>query len=331
MTRTTQLAIALAGICICATPARAWHTQLTEELELDLETHIAAGYGVVVLEGESTTVTHEPYLRMGRLRSRLALEGAGWAMFQVDIAGGQPRLLDAVAALTPTEHLTLRVGQFKAPLSADFLVPLPNHPLTTRPILVRHVPRRRLGVDATARIPIGRVRLDLELGLFAQEETPDIDGGKLLTARAGLLLAEGLRLHVGYGQLVLSGNSANPTTGSRPMPYDRLIDAAVVFEDEHVTAHAEGLFVLDGPDHHSCWGATAMIGYSFGDRNGDFAAQPVLAYDIWHGSHEVEHRPGGALNFYFAASHVVLRLDYEASIREGQVGHGVMLEIQMSF
>jgi hypothetical protein len=329
MSRSFTWAAAVAlGLWSIASGARAWDTQLTDEVRLDLRANMATGYVVTV--GPDGETEHRPYLRMGRLRTQLELDGAGWTMLQVDIAGGQPRILDAVAALTPTEDFTIRFGKFKVPISADFLIPLPTYPLTARPQLTRHAPRRRLGVDARGRLSLGSARLDLDLGLFAQNQSIDTDGGKLLAARAALWFSHGLGLHVGYGQLVFSNNEINPTTGGRPEPYDRLLDLAVVYEDEHVLTHFEGLMVFDGPDHEMHWGAAAMIGYTFGDRAGPLAVQPVLNYDFWSGAHERGHRMGGALNFQLAASRVILRLDYEATFRQEQVGHAVMFEIQMS-
>jgi hypothetical protein len=329
VSRSFTAAALVLGLWSVASGVRAWDTELSDDVRLDLRVNTAMGYAVTVdPEGE---IEHRPYLRMGRLRTQLTLDGAGWTMLQVDIAGGEPRVLDALAALTPTEDFTIRFGRFKVPIGADFLIPLPNHPLTARPYLTRHVPRRRLGVDARGRLNLGSMRLDLDLGLFAENETIDSDGGKLLAGRAALWLSHGLGVHVGYGKLVFSNNAINPATGGRPEPFDQLLDLAVMYEDEHVLTHVEALMAFDGPDHELHWGATAMIGYTFGDRAGPFAVQPVLNYDLWRGVDETVHRAGGALNFQLAASRVILRLDYEAGFHQESVGHSAMFEIQMSF
>ncbi len=240
-------------------------------------------------------------------------------------------MLDAVAALTPSHDLTIRFGRFKVPISADFLIPLPNHPLTSRPLLVRHAPRRRLGADANARFRMGPARLDLNLGLFAENQTVHTDHGKLLAARAALTWGHAFGVHVGYGQIVFSDNEVNPATGGRPEPYDHVLDLALTYEDEHILSHVEALMVFDGPNHARCWGATTMAGYTFGDREGPLAVQPVLSYDLWRGALETEHRMGGGLNLQLAASRVILRLDYEAVLREERLGHATMFEVQVSF
>lgn len=335
----------LVGGLLFASPAAAWRASLTEDLSLDLEIHVAGGYAVVVLppgeaeggggpDGDAEAapeVGGSPYMRMARIRSRLTLDGIGWAKVQVEARSGHPELLDAVVALTPIDELTIRVGQFKTPVSADFLVPLPNHPLTTRPLLVRHVPRRRVGIDVTARIPIGRMRLDLEVGLFGQEDAPFEGQGKLFTGRIGLRVAEGLRFHLAYAEHLLQDSDMNPGVGLPPAREGGVVDAAIIFENERVTLHAESVVVLQREEGHLPWGLTGMVGYSFGDRQGSFAIQPVFAYDLWRDADSIEHRFTTALNFYFAQSHAIIRLNYEAALRDGAVGHAVMIEAQISF
>ena len=276
----------------------------------------AAGWSVTTGEGEWT---HGPTLRLARVAVRGRAQGLGSAFVQLDGAGGQARLLDAVVQLEPTSGLTLRAGRFKAPVSAEFLIPAPQQPMIRRALLSRLVLRRAPGAELVASFGPEETRLGLHAGLFAPG-LPD-DKGVTAVGRIGIETDVGVGLHAAVAHDLHDDGAEQPPDGEQRPSRRTQMDLALTFERWGFTAHLEGLVVLDVTTTRREGGALILIARRFDDL------EPVLAWDGLVAEGDSRQRLTPALNWYLRGHALMARLNYELTY-DGPTEHAVLVELQ---
>lgn len=283
-----------------------------------------------------------------RIKSQATWNDVGSLKIQVGGASGTVVLKDMVTTLSIADPVHFRIGRFKAPISAEYLISSGDLIMVDRALLRGLIPGRRVGGDVRLMLgddEEGQVAFTGELGLFNPVNRGFANPqGQLLTARALLELGFGLDIHASYGQVVFADNTttSNQAQPGRPEPFNQTADVALQYNQGRVNAHAEALAVLDaaGTDE------TPLAFYShFGYRIGAEDAinvEPMVGYDYVSDEpaitqvggmatriYQETHRMTVGANLYWLDSHLVSTLNYRLETR-GDVGHAAFLQLQAS-
>lgn len=331
----------IAGVAV-PTSARAYRILDEDNLQLDLQGWAQAGYAIGNAPGEDA-VQHAPYLGLARLAAGATHVRWGRAFVQVEALSGTVRLLDAFADVTPVPEVTLRVGRFKAPTSADFLIGAPYTAFVSRSLLVERgfVQRRMLGAEIAGRATVGCATLSLQLGWFQPESAqrdllPDGEGN-FFSARALVETTGGWGFHLAFMELVLADNDAvapaepPDAMAVRPVEMNRQLDGAVWLKRDGWTAYVEGVLVLDAQEDDVPFAFYAMVLRSFDLTGTTFALEPGVRYDLARRDGRTLHRATAGLTFYLVGDFLNASLNYELLVDDDRVGNTGYAQLQAGF
>lgn len=164
----------------------------------------------------------------------------GGAHVLLDGARGSVSMLDAWAELTATEHLTLRVGQFKLPTSQELLDSAAALPFRRRMAPLALVATRIPGAELAHRRALGDVATDVRIGAFVPEPG---ENAAWLAGRARFDHSSGVGLHIGFGQRI--GDEA-PNSFPESFVQDGVIDVALMLRRGDWWVHVESIIGYDG-------------------------------------------------------------------------------------
>ena len=333
-----------------STPLPAHERFSDEEVTVDLQGWMQAGYAIV----EGGDPPHGTYVKLARLKGSVSYGRWGWGVLQIGHKNEKMRLLDLVAAIEPTEGLSLRFGKFKAASSLEYLISAPRHPFVNRALLVGLTQRRLIGAEIGVQRHFERMEAALRAGWFETPatlaETLGEEKGKFLNLRGRLAFPSGITLHAAYLDFLLARNappsgedapeggemngtpsdSGNET--ARPLPYDRQLDAAIAFEKDGWRAFAEGMLVLDGPA-----GSTPIAFYLMALRmiplpHVPFTLEPGVRYEIFRPETDVwTHRITAGLTWHLHGDRLYVRTNYEMSRSKGSNEAAGYLQLQAGF
>lgn len=231
------------------------------------------------------------------------------------------RMLDAEAWVEMAPSVRLRIGQFKVPVSAEFLIGLPKIIFVRRARTFDLIPRRRVGAEVDWTPELGGWRLDARLGAWnprnqqVEDDAGTLLGGRLAASRGAWMLHLGGAGHIG------------PATddGARLVPYNAPVDAAVRYDDGTWSALAEGLIILDAEADDLPFAAHAQLARRIADW------QPAVAWDTARLASGLEHRAQLALNLRFAQGAILLTTQYSLVNVDAGTGHEGALQLKAAF
>jgi hypothetical protein len=270
----------------------------------------------------------------GRINARAKQHRLGQAFVQIE-AGNDLSLLDVIVDINLGSPVGVRLGQFKTPVSREFLIGLPRLQTFDRARLTRVAPRRRAGVDVYGDFDFDGWWLRADAGLYNPTGALDLsDSGQLMAERIDVGFDFGLSFHLAYAQHVL-GENFDPMTSGPITRYDRLIDAAIVFEHDGFNALAEGVYSADGPGDTEPLGAYLLFAYLFGtDEPGEgFGYEPAVGADwVDYDEGTVFKRVMGTFNWLINGRKLQASVGYSAEqTSDEDVGHVAALQMQGAF
>jgi len=302
----------ISAALLLASAAAAAEVSAPSPSELQVHAWASGGYRMHSEQAEDSGF----YVGMARL---VANYEHGWqrserphavhTFLQVEAASGSVDLLDARLDYQPAPWLRLRAGRFKAPVSADYLVPATKMLLAERAMLVDLAPRRLIGAEAAVQAG----KLGAEVALFEWDED-------LLTVGEAHYSSGPVALHAAAGQR--SGETN-----------DTRLDAAVVLHPGRWEAHAEALAVLDGGAVPAV-GAFASAGYRFGDpatEEDALAVEPLVALDLRSEDGGQDWAGTGAVDIFWDGWHLVQTLSYTHAVADGVPDHVLTAQLRGGF
>ena len=338
--RRSSLVLLVAALAhlVHAPPADA--ATLFEEEELTLE---IGGLGEVGLAyEESEAARHEGLgtdVRMARLKADARWRDLGGFKLQIDGKSGSVELLDLVAELTPAEWLALRAGRFKVPVSREYMIGAPDMRFSNRALVRRLAPGRAVGAQLGFEGAVGELEAEFSASLFEPGGLDLLENeGELFVSRLLVEFPHHLEFHAAYAEHVLGDNRvADPEAASETMrvfPFDRQLDAALGYHDEHWHLLVEGFTSLDPPGDQPPWAAHGSLSYRF--PVADFALEPALAYDFLERHQERIHRGAAALNAYWLDTNLMTTIEYEGEVASPEaasqeVAHTLSVLLQAGF
>lgn len=274
-----------------------------EPPEVALHAFVRAGAELALAPGEPASSAAA--LEMARLKVAVSTSHLG-ATLQLE-AADTPRLLDAVAHIRPVPWLTVRAGQFKTPVSADFLVPAPRMRTPTRAWIVQAVPRRELGISARAAVADVAT---VELGVFDPVSALDVSGpGVRPVLAANVELPGHVAVHAAATTWI---RPAETDLAAEHRPgWDHVVDGAVAWHPPHSELSVEGLLAhrVDGDGLDG--GITALAAHTF--PLGTLGIEVAGAWDTASFHRELAHRLTAAVNLHVDGWRLVARASWEAS------------------
>lgn len=257
-----------------------------------------------------------------RLRAKAEQPGAGGAVVQLQGNRNSVQLLDLVLRADLASTVDLRIGRFKTPVSAEFLIPLPALVFARRGLVADLALRRLDGAQLRWRPTAGAYRVDVRVGAFNPAgAVPEDDAGVVLAGRVAITRG-GLTLHLGGAEHVGADGSA----AGGPLPLDRQLDAAVLWSDALWSVHLEGVAALDADTAQTPFAAYAHVARRFG------AWQPTLGYDLLQpgASDTLTHRVQVALNRQLAGDALIATLHYGLTHADATAHEGIA-QLQATF
>jgi hypothetical protein len=333
--------IALAtGTCLLASRTASGLTIAEEEDAYELQLGLLGQAEVGVQKtGESTPIDYGYSVSQARLDGRGIWSDVGTVRLQVDAADGTVRLLDAAVELTVADPVRFRIGQFKTPISAEFLIGIGDLIMIDRALLRSLVPDRRVGGEVRVELGDARegdVAFSGQLGLFNPVNRDFADPqGQLLTARGLVEFGFGLDIHAAYGQLIFADNdvTGNPTQPGLPEPFNQTADFALQYDEGRINAHAEALAIFDAVGTSDTIASFySHFGYRVG-AEGAIQVEPLIGYDYVSRdptpgvNYSSTHRLTLGANLYWLGSNLVSTFNYRLETR-GEVGHAAYLQLQ---
>ncbi len=329
--------------------AAAYDLLVAEDSVIRLNGWMQAGYAFTAPGDQPDT--QGTYIGMARLKGAVTDSRWGRGIVQIEQREETMQLLDLLAEIRPVRGLALRFGKFKTFSSLEYLIPAPDHPFVNRALLVSLAQKRLTGVAIEMQRNLGWGKAALQGGWFdapsdLSEELGD-DDGKFLNLRGKLALSQGITLHAAYLDFLLATNETQaPSTDdgatggdtqgegeanpSRPLTYDRQLDAGFSYQQDGWTAFAEGMVVLDGPEKTTPVGLYLMALKSFPIDT--FALEPGVRYDLLRDETQVwTHRVTTGLTWYVKGALLYATTNYELSFTEGTKGHALYLQVQAGF
>lgn len=290
---------------------------------------------LVVQDADDTVDTVGLKLLAARLNARAVQHQLGEVFFQLDATNDVP-VLDLIVDINFGSPVGLKLGKFKTPVSREFLMPLGKLPTIDRARLTSLAPRRAAGLDLYADFDLDGWWLRADTGLY------NPTGSSLGLAQSGMLAAErldigfdfGLSVHVAYAQHVL-GDNEDLLTGAPLVRYDRLVDAALVFERAGLRTLVEGVYAADGPGATEPLGAYALVAYLFGsaDGGGEFGYEPAVGADwVDYDEGSVFRSITATFNWLINGRKLQASLGYSAEqTSDEDLGHVAALQFQGTF
>jgi opacity protein-like surface antigen len=258
----------------------------------------------------------------GRLAAKAQWPDAGGGFLQLHGTDREVRLLDAEAWMHLTSDIRLRLGQFKTPVSAEFLVGYTRLVFIRRAWTVGIAPRRRVGaeLDWTREVG-GGWTLDVRAGAWNPRERQVSEAAGALLGGRVALMKDAWTVHLG------GAGHVGPATveGERVVPNNGPVLAAVLFDDGVWRSIVEGVVAVDAEADDAPFGVHAELARRLGDW------QPAIGWDTARRIADVEHRAQVALNRYAASDHLMLTLQYTASLLEAGTGHEGAVQLQAAF
>lgn len=290
-----------------------------------IELHGWAEAGVSVAMGAEEDAVPQVAIDMARMQLRYDDRHYG-GMIQISAAGGNVRLLDAVARLgAKGDGLSLQAGLFKTPLSLDFGIPAPKMVLPHRPWLVGAGTTRELGVQGRLRGSAGTVWL----GLYDPVSDLTVTGRGVRTVVAGEApVSERVLLHAGASTWV-HGRGAPDILGEDAPEWDHMADLGVRYDHAGTVVAVEGLasHQADGP----LWQAGASVWAAHRFPVGGVELEPAAAWETATFTGEVHHRATSVLNLHESDWNLVASLSWDVVLTEGPTAHIVRTQLQTGF
>lgn len=233
-----------------------------------------------------------------RLKVGANWEDRGRYFMQLGAESGTAQLLDARVTLVPLEGVDVQLGQFKMPVSAEYMTSAADLLFSRRAALNSVVARRALGSQVVV-TPLRTDDLTVEFngGLFTPGTPPGVEPRVgAAVGRVHMEVAERFGIHAAYLEHVL-GDNLNPATEERIHPNNGQLDLAFRFDDGPWRALIETLYIFDGPDGAQFFGVHLNGAHRF--RSGDMEFEPALAYDYLDRDGQGLHRATAGLNVYW--------------------------------
>lgn len=216
-------------------------------------------------------------------------------LLQVEAASGSVELLDARLDYHPVPGVRLRAGRFKAPVSAEYLIPATKMLMIERAMLVTLAPRRLQGVE----LSLQPGALGAEFALFEEE--------------AGLLGVSELHYTAGPARFHAAVGQNFGEDG------DTRIDGAVMVHEHGWDGLIEGIArVNDGAVYATA--GFASLGRRIGDPATDedaFAVEPLIAGDLLQEDESLSWAGTGAVDVFWDGWHLVQTFSYTYTDHNG--------------
>ena len=313
-----------------------------EKLSIRAEGWVQGGYSILspAVDGR---LAHRPYIGLARVVAEARHKRWGRVFLQVEALSETVVLIDAIAEVKPTDWLSLRLGKFKVPTSADYLIFGPFTPFVNRSYLVDDgfVPTRRLGAEAVYNQAIGPAAFSLQAGWFVptgDERAVLPDGeGNILSLRTLLSFDFGLELHIAYADLLLADNRFEPDqipddfVWPRPVPLNSQLDAALIFRREGWTGYLEGVWAFDAPGKEIPSAFYLMVLKNIPLPYSELSLEPGLRYDLARRDEVTRQRVTAGLNLYIVGDFLNVSTNYELLHERGHLGHAGYVQIQAGF
>jgi len=289
---------------------------------LDLHAWAEAGYLVPV--GDSAEA-RGAYLSLARLQGQLH-ESDFDAFLQVGADHGDLDLLDARISWRPTDRVVLRAGRFKAPVSAEYLIPAPRLLFVHRSLHMALVPKRSLGAEAEVHLGPESADVALSAGIFDPADYALVPGsGELVTARALLHTGSGFGAHLAGAAWIHDDTAADALPYEAP-DYERHLVAALLFEEHGVTAVVEGALATMGDE--AAAGGVASVGYRFPVGHKELSLEPATALEVLNVAGHTETVGQVALNVHPHDWNLVQTLEWEVQPNQARPSHLLYVQLQ---
>lgn len=309
-----------------ASPGWAFDLVDDGDTRLQLNGVAQAAYG---FDEEATDVGAQ--LDLARLMARVGYADVGDLQLHAEARTGQMVLLDANVRVVPVEPVTVTLGRFKTPVSAEFLLPAPALLFRDR-AFVSDLGHKRLDGGMVSVAPaFGAFKTRVEVGLFNPQGTSVVDGmdGHVLAGRL-LLSYDAFSLHLAAADHIMGQDPGVAALEEAPVEQSLQLDAAIVVELKPVRLHVEAIRVERRVADETVWGGTTM------------AAVDVLetAGTEWEvaGGWDVEREDGlrnratAGLNVYMHEHDVVASVEDQVTFEDdGQVNQLASVSVQVVF
>lgn len=338
----------LAAPCLCLPPsAAAVELYEDEDAGLIVDGNLYVG---VVAGAEAYSDQPEDYgAEVSLARAKFGATYADRAELTLQLGGasGTVELVDAIAALKPTDSLSLRMGRYKVGVSDEYLISAADLPFVGRALLNSYVPNRAVGIESVGSFEAGSAEIEGRVGVFHPSRTSFANPqGQLLAGRLLATLESGFRFHAGYAQHAFTENrlpggerpasscgqaitdGATTATSERVFECNQTVDMAVGYDDEHWNLHLEGAAVLDPPVVDSAYGGYAHAQYKFGDEE-ELQFQPGVGYELLVGEDDIHRGTVGFNTFWWGTGFETL-LNYRLLYNETSEAtrHSVFLNLR---
>lgn len=318
-------------VALCGLPAEAGAVELYEDDEQKLTVGANLYVGAVAGAEISTDRPDRYGLELSLARVTLQADYADRATLAVQLGGatGDVVLKDAVAALHPTESLSLRMGRYKMSVSDAYLMSAADLPFVGRTLLNTLVPNRAIGAEAVGTFEAGDAEIQANAGVFQPPRTTfAAPQGQLLSGRVQVTLPSEVKLHAAYAHHTFAENELPGEPGRRAFEFQQPLDVAVGYKNDTWNLHLEGVAVFDPPGRETAWGGYAHAQYTFGDEE-ELQYQPGVGYDVLIGEEDLHRATVGVNTFWWGTGFETL-LDYRLlfDTTAGTETHSVFLNLR---